>query len=162
MSTSWSADGKYLVTGGADNSVKVWDVVVKHVPILPAERVTAYLATAFSPANELLAVGVTSDNQVKLWNLSTGQEIVKLKEPADDLLCAVFSPDRKLLAIGRTDSLVTLWETATWVRSLNGHSLSVYGLAFRRRKMLISGGAGRLLNLWEVVTGQGSGLVAQV
>jgi WD40 repeat protein len=155
-SVAWSPDGKYLVTGSADNSIKIWDVNTPHEPVAPLERVTQYLATAFSKSSDLLALGTTEDLKVKLWNLTTGKQLVNLNEPADNILCGDFSADGSLIATGGINGLVKLWDTHTGqqLSTLAGHAGFVYGVAFSPHgSMLVSGDKDGILKLWNVTTG---------
>lgn len=153
----WSADGNDLFTGSADTTIKDWSMKVQEEPILPAEKVTSYLATAFSPATELMALGVTAGNETKLWNLSTGQEITRLDEAGDRVYGAAFSPDGKLLATGGKDHLVKLWDAATGrlLHVLRGHTAYVFALAFSPDgRLLVSGSKDQVLRLWDVADGR--------
>jgi len=152
----WSPDGKYLVSGGRDGAVKIWDVSIKSIPVLPKEKVGSYYATAFSPADELLALGRTSDLYIKVWNLSTGEELLRLDGPGETTLCAVFSNDAKLVAAGGMDRLVKIWEMATGnlVSTIRG-SESFYGINFSPDgTLLVTGDKDGEVKLWEVSTGQ--------
>jgi WD40 repeat protein len=156
-SLAWSPDGKHLITGGADGEVKEWDVAAIEEPILPTETVSQFLATTFSPQNELLALGVGENNRAKLWNLSKGNELTTMDVPRD-VLCAVFSPDTRLVATGGTNSdhRIFLWDTITGsrIRSLKGHTDNVYALAFSPDgTLLVSGGRDHSVRLWDVKTG---------
>jgi WD40 repeat protein len=154
-SLDWSLDGKHLASGGRDGAVKIWDVSINSIPILPKEEITRYYATAFSPANELLALGRTSDLHIKVWNLSTGQELLDLDKPGETTLCALFSNDTKFVATGGMDRMVKIWRTDTGelVSTIRGKE-SFYGINFSPDdNLLVTGDKDGEVKLWEVSTG---------
>jgi WD40 repeat protein len=157
FSVSWSSDGKSLVTCSQDNTVKVWNVANEQDRPWPPEKVNKYVATTFSTAKELLALGVNENDQVKLWNLSQHTEVAKLDELGDNLMCASFSRSKNLVATGGLDHTVKLWDATTGqeIRSFEGHDKSVYAVSFAPNgELLVSGGYDRTLRLWSVSTGR--------
>jgi WD40 repeat protein len=156
-SVSWSSDGKSLVTGSGDNSIKIWNISNELDRPWSPERANKYVATTFSAAKELLAVGVNENNQVKLWNLSKHSAVAKLDELGDNLMCARFSRDKNRVATGGLDKVVKLWdaETGREIMSLKGHSNFVYAVAFSPNgEQLVSGGLDRTLRLWNLSSGK--------
>lgn len=154
----WSSDGKYLFSGSADATVETWDAAATLEPELnrPSDN-KGYRAVAFTPFNDLLAVGYTTSKAIKLWDLSKGREIAQLKESEGDLLSAAFSPQADRLATGGTDKKVKLWDAKTgrllW--AMPGHSDSIYALAFSPDgRLLVSGSRNQPLLLWETDTGR--------
>jgi WD40 repeat protein len=148
---------RYLITGGRDKNLKLWDVSSGQEPIFPEEKVESFLATAFTTNGDLLAFGIGADKRIKLWNLSTGKEVVRFNKSEEKLLFAVFSPDRKLIATGGTGRSVKLWDTGTGqqIGTLAGHKGGVLGAAFSPDgRQLISGSELNELILWEVATGR--------
>jgi len=154
---AWSADDSYLFTGSLDGSVKMWSVAEATEPVLPTPAASKFLATAFTPARDLIALGVSRDRRVKLWNLSTGQELATFDEDVSDILCAAFSQNNQLLAINGKDNQIRIWETSSGrlARTLTGHGQYVQSVDFSPDgKLLVSGGQDQSLRLWNIESGR--------
>jgi WD40 repeat protein len=149
----WSADGKYVISGAGDGTVKIWDAFAKTPPLLPDQRVKTYYATAFSSADELIALGLTADSHVKLWNLSTGEQLSDLGERPGEILRAVFSKDAHLVAVSYGENFVEIYEVDTGRRRrrLTGIQAAVKGFAFAPNgQLLVTGSEQANLQFWEV------------
>ncbi|HKQ77279.1 MAG TPA: AAA-like domain-containing protein [Blastocatellia bacterium] len=158
-SIAWSMDDRRLVTGSLDGAVKIWDVAAALEPFSPAEPVARYLATAFTPTRELLALGVNRNARLTLWNLSTGRELARFDVASDNALCAAFSPDQQLLATGGMDHQVRIWDTTgRLLHTLAGHQSYIYSADFAPDgQSLVTGGEDQTLRLWDVTTGRERG-----
>ncbi|MDB9429041.1 AAA family ATPase, partial [Microcystis aeruginosa CS-555/01A07] len=77
-SVNFSPDGKTLVSGSDDNTIKLWNVETGE-EIRTLKGHDSYLSSVnFSPDGKTLVSG-SDDNTIKLWNVETGQEIRTLK-----------------------------------------------------------------------------------
>ena len=68
----WKSDGKELVTGGADNVLKVWDYAAgEQLRTLQAagKQVTSVRWITGKPE----VVGASGDRQVRIWNPDNGR-----------------------------------------------------------------------------------------
>ncbi len=109
----FSADGKSLVSSGADGRIYVWDVARGELvrQIFPRERaVDANLMTgphsrridciALSPDGKTIAesaVEPTLDTVVRLWNKQTGEPTAELLHGRQHVRSLAFTPDGKYL-----------------------------------------------------------------
>jgi WD40 repeat protein len=133
-SVAYSADGKLLALGGADNQIRLIDPASgKEVRRLAGHQPRTYqpardpknavdllvgnvgkgnvTTVAFSPNGKLLASGGW-DETVRVWNVETGKEKFRLEGHENGMVAAVaISEDGKYLASrGGLDGTVILWD----------------------------------------------------
>ena len=70
---SFSADGRYLASGGGGGKVRIWELAgAKVVQTLPGH--TGFVVSvAFSPGNPAWIASAGSDKQLVLWDWRTGK-----------------------------------------------------------------------------------------
>lgn len=112
---AYSPDGTTLVTGGADNAVRMWDTGSGALLRSVVGHSTAVTAIAFSPDGQTLATA-TGDGIVRLWDAGTGYLLRALRGSGPAL---AFVPDGSWLASGGGEGKVTLldWRHALEARA---------------------------------------------
>src|SRR5205807_1069769 len=72
-SVTFSADGKRIVSGSLDKTVKVWDAHTGQETLTIEGHIGYVTSVAFSSDGRRIASG-SYDNTVKVWDAQTGQE----------------------------------------------------------------------------------------
>lgn len=155
----FSPDGKTLVSGSSDQSIRIWDAETgQQIGLILTGEAGAVTSIAISPDGKTLASG-NSDRTVRLWDMQTRQQIGEpLTGHSDFIRSLVFSPDGKTLASGGNDQIIRLWDVDKLEQigePLIGHENLIWCMAISPDgKILASGGSDTTIRLWDVDIGQ--------
>lgn len=146
---SYSSDGKYIVSGGQDNLVKLWDALSKKEIRSFSGHGRFIHFVKFSPDNKVI---YSADfNEIKRWNAYTGKplkSITATKPVAVDL-----SSDGNFLACACNGKLLIIDVQNEEKRSL-GNSKDISVLHFSKNgKIVFSGHKNGEVKMWNIKEG---------
>ncbi|MGB6297512.1 MAG: CHAT domain-containing protein [Rivularia sp. (in: cyanobacteria)] len=149
---TFSPDGKKIVSGSWDKTVKIWQIENTNKPILlkTIEHKDRVWSVAFSPDGKIIA-SVPEDNTIKLWK-PDGTLLHTLKGHNGNINAVAFSPDGKTIASVSDDKTVKLWKTdGTLLRTFKGHKDVGSAVAFSPDGKIIASAAGdNTIKIWQL------------
>lgn len=108
MTVAFSPDGKFIVTGGWDNTAKVWEIATERVVADLLGHVDKVYQATFSPDGRFVLTA-SGDHTARLWDAKTGQSLIVFRGHKSDVREARFSPDGKLIVTGSEDGTVQVF-----------------------------------------------------
>jgi WD40 repeat protein len=156
-SIAFTPNGKLLVSGGDDATVKLWKWPGgAHVKTLFGHKGDVN-AVAVDHRGKLLASG-SDDNRIKLWRLPSGTLLRTLRGHRSVVTCLAISPDSSLLASGAADGTIRLWTLpdGRLAEILHSGSPWVHSVAISPDgSLLASSDSDHSVKLWSLPDGSG-------
>ncbi|KAL1821870.1 hypothetical protein ACET3Z_016739 [Daucus carota] len=166
-------EGRYLLSGGSDASVAVYDVqrateyvagglVAKHKNILLVDKQHehghkyAVSSAIWYPVDTGLFVTGSYDHFVNVWDTNTTQVVMNFKMPGKVYKTAMsaLSTSHMLIAVGSEDVQVRLCDIASgaFSHTLSGHRDGVMSLEWSTSSewVLLTGGRDGAIRFWDI------------
>jgi hypothetical protein len=156
QSAAFSPDGRSILSGSWDNTLKLWEVGTNRKLLTFVEHTGWVHSIAFSPDGRTALSG-SADKSVILWDVTTSRKLCTFTEHTAPILSVAFSPDGCTALSGSQDKKLKLWDVATGklLRTFAGHSEMVTSVTFSPDgRAVLSSSADKTLKLWDVGTGK--------
>lgn len=151
---AFTADGRQVLVGHPDGSLRSWDVVTGEVVRTIAAHETVIQALAIDAQRDRLATG-GREGQVRLWQLSTGKGLRDIQAHPEYVQGLAFHPRQDALYSAGLDGLVRKWDLKTGEQSLElvaSRYIGPSAVAMHPSRELIAT-AGHAARLWNADTG---------
>ncbi|MGF1583645.1 MAG: WD40 repeat domain-containing serine/threonine protein kinase [Gemmataceae bacterium] len=165
LALALSSDGTKLLTGGLDETIRVWNAENLQEIMHITEDVGPVHSVCFAPGNKWMASCslrlMREDMVVQLWDMATGQQRRRLRGHSDNVRCVVVASNGRRLASGSADNSIRIWaldQPKTPSQRLQAHSGEVTCILFLPGGgTVVSGGEDNFVRLWETATGEKKG-----
>jgi len=157
QSVSLSADGRYVLSGSSDRTLRLWDAASGECLRTFQERDTGFVYTVCLSADGRYALsgsgGVGFDNMLMLWELASGRCLRVLRGHRDLVNSVCLSADGRYALSGGHDRTLRLWDLSSGecLRTFEGHTGSVNSVCLSADgRYALSGSKDTTLRLWEL------------
>ncbi len=155
-----STDGKMLISGSEDKTVKIWhlrqtETAIDLTSVRSLNRHTDAVYSLNLSADGKILASSGADDTITLWRLPTVGLINILRGHASDIFSLAISPDSKTLASGSSDKTIKLWQlpVGELQTKLTGHEGWVRALVISPdSKTLVSGSEDQTIRIWDLST----------
>lgn len=153
--TSISIDDKFLVSGSADSSIRLWSLLTRSCLVVYLSHQFAVWDVKFSPLGYYFA-SASNDRTACVWNMKQHTPVRVLAGHLSDVTCVEWLPNAHYIATGSTDCQIRLWsvETGECVRDFFTFDSAVRSLKFTRSGLfLIAGNDVGVMVVFDVQSG---------
>ena len=156
MSVSFNHDGKKIVSGSSDDTIRVWNAETGESE-LTLEGDEYYFNSVSFNHNGTKIVSGSEDGTVRVWNVETGESELTLEGHTDHVWSVSFNHDGKKIVSGSNDKTVRVWnaETGESELTLEGHTGGVSSVSFNHDgTKIVSGSWDKGIKIWNAETGE--------
>ncbi len=151
-----SQDAKYIVSGSADNSIKIWERESGRLLKILEGHTESVFSVAISQDAKYIVSG-SSDNSIKIWERESGKLLKTLEGHTNWINSVTISQDTKYIMSGSDDKSVKIWdrESEKLLKTLDGHRDSVNSIVISQdTKYIVSGSDDGSVKIWERESGK--------
>ena len=103
-----SRDGRYVLSGSEDHTMKLWEVATGRY-LRTFEGHTDRVSSICITTDGQYALSGSHDNSQKIWEISSGRCLHTIEGHRDSVLCVYFSAVGRYAISGSADSALKLW-----------------------------------------------------
>jgi small GTP-binding protein len=158
----FSEDGKRVLTGSDDNTVRLWEVETgKCLRVLEGHKGGIQCVAWSADACYALSGGDLQDKTARLWDVELGRCLRVLKGHKGGVYAVALSANHRQALTGSGDNTIRLWdaETGKCLRVLKGHSDQVLKVEWNaENNRVLSCSHDKTIRLWDLETGKCCGV----
>jgi NB-ARC domain/WD domain, G-beta repeat/APAF-1 helical domain len=151
-----TADGRYVVSGSRDNTLRVWEVATGETKRTLQGHTESVSAVAATPDGRYVVSG-SWDSTLRVWELATGETKRTLQGHTESVSAVAVTPDGRYVVSGSYDRTLRVWDLATGEikRTLQRHTDFVHAVAVTPDGRYVVSGSwhDRTLRVWDLKGG---------
>jgi WD40 repeat protein/uncharacterized caspase-like protein len=150
-----SPDGRRIVSGGDDKTIKVWDAESGAVLRTLTGHADWVYAIAVSPDGRRIVSG-GADKTIKIWDAESGRLLLTLKGHEGGVYAVTVSSDGKRIVSGGNDNAIRVWdaESGRLLQTFTGHGDYVSAVVMSPDgRRIVSGSGDHSIKVWDAENG---------
>ncbi|KAH8797327.1 hypothetical protein DL96DRAFT_998614 [Flagelloscypha sp. PMI_526] len=155
-STTFSPNGKYIVSTSEDPTVRVWDAQSGRKVRQLRGHTGPVSSAAFSPDDRRI-VSASHDRSIRIWDVESGEMLQQLNGHTGCVQIAAFSLDGMNVISVCEDKTVCRWdaESGVQLRRLSSYTDNMFSVAFSPDgKQIASSCRNHFVHVWDVESGK--------
>lgn len=152
-SVAFSRDGRRLLSGSWDGSLRLWDVETECTLLQSTHAHNDDATSVVFVGDETILASASSDMTIKFWDARSGSFLQLLDGHNDRISGLAYAKDSGELASGSGDGTVRIWdiETGSALRILPADGGGVWSIAITDDgRQLVSGSGDGTISIWDV------------
>ena len=151
-SAAFSSDGRYIVSGGNDQFIKVWDAETgQEIFSKLGEHMKPVNCVIFGEKDQQIFSG-SGDGLVQVWD-TRSNSVIKFQGPGKRYISQIkFFSDYQRVVSGSNDTTVKIWDLRTCkiLNSICGHKFFIHAVAISPDgKRIASSSYDKTIKVWE-------------
>lgn len=154
FSLDFSPDGKYLITGGSDHTVKIWDLESSKLIKTLHGHIGDIQSVKISPDGKYIASGeiylAYGKAEIKIWEM-IGWKLIRTLRTYSDVLALAFSPNGNYLASGGWGNNLEIWNfrTGELIRRIAVQTAIISSVDFSQDGKLLALAGGEVIEVYK-------------
>ncbi|KIM23596.1 hypothetical protein M408DRAFT_332227, partial [Serendipita vermifera MAFF 305830] len=159
QSVAFSPDGRRIVSGSDDMTIRVWDAETGEVVAGPFQgHIERVNSVSFSPDGRRIVSG-SDDMTIRVWDAETGEVVAGPFQGHIGRVNSVsFSPGGRRIVSGSDDMTIRVWDAETGevvAGPFQGHMGRVNSVSFSPDgRRIVSGSDDWMIRVWDAETGE--------
>ena len=149
-------DGKTIVSGSSDKTLKVWDLDTGHCRATLRGHTESVFGLAITPDGKVM-ISSSGDKTLKVWDLETGKSLATLIGHLSSVWSVAVTRDGRTIISSSDDNTLKMWDLKTGKchATFTGHTDAPRGLALTPDgKKVVSASLDATLRVWDLETRQ--------
>ncbi len=155
-SVNFSPDGKYLLSGGKDSTIRLWDVASgKEIKQFVGHSSSLITALFSRDGKNIISSG--RDETIRLWSAASGKEIRKFERDCRAFYSVAFAPSGDHIISVSSDNSLRLWDVQSGkqIKSFQDNTDKIFTAMFSPDgKYIVSSATNNTLILLDALSGK--------